>query len=141
MSKFRAVVFGGSGNVGKHLVSTLFNNTPETYSMITLISRRPLPEYDNIENSKGVINVRVVTDINQVGSEDLSGYDAAFMLLGAGQPSKLEKDDLFRIDYTLPVQFAAACKRGGVKHFSALSSVGADSTLTYSSITKSAAGG
>lgn len=80
---YRAVVFGGSGNVGKQLVATLFANAPETYAKITLISRRPLPEYDDIEKYKGVISVRVVPDMNAVGSEDLSGHDAAFMLLGA----------------------------------------------------------
>lgn len=141
MSGFRAVVFGGSGNVGKQLVTTLFNNAPETYSKITLISRRPLPEYDNYENSKGIITVRVIKNINEVGSEDLSGHDVAFMLLGCGQPSKLTKDELMHVDCTLPIEFANACKRDGIKHFSALSSGGSDSNCTYSSITKTIAGG
>jgi uncharacterized protein YbjT (DUF2867 family) len=141
MPGFRAIVFGGSGNVGKHLVSTLFHHSPEIYSKITLISRRPLPEYDDAETYKGVVTVRVVADIDEVGNEDLSGHDAAFMLLGGGQASKHDKDDLMRIDCTLPVAFAVACKRGGVKHFSALSAYGSDSSQTYSSITKSGAGG
>ena len=80
---YRAVVFGGSGNVGKQLVTTLLANSPETYSKITLISRRPLAEYDDMDKYKGVVSVRVVPDMNTVGSEDLSGHDAAFMLLGA----------------------------------------------------------
>lgn len=82
MAGSRAVVFGGSGNVGKQLIATLFANAPETYAKITLISRRPLPEYD-VEKYKGVVDVRVVRSIDEVGSEDLCGHDVAFMVLGA----------------------------------------------------------
>ena len=82
MSGFRAVVFGGTGNVGKQLVSILHSNSPELYSNITLISRRPLPEYET-EKYKGIVNVKIVADMNAVNEEDLSGHDAAFMLFGA----------------------------------------------------------
>lgn len=134
----RAIVLGGSGNVGKELVNALCNSS--AYDSITLISRRPLPEYDNKDLFGGKINVRVM-DLDRVGHEEYENYDAAFMLLGCGAPSKVSEEELMKIDCTVPVEFANACGRAGVKHMSALSALGADIDQKYNWITKTGAGG
>jgi uncharacterized protein YbjT (DUF2867 family) len=133
----KAIVLGGSGNVGQKMVSALCTSTDPVYSDITLISRRALPQYDG----EAKVSVRVVADLDKVDNEKLEGYDAAFMLMGVGKASQSTKDELLRIDCTIPVAFASACKKGGVKHFSALSSVGADVTAQYSALTRTGAGG
>jgi len=141
MSTVKALVLGGSGNVGQKVVSALCASTDPVYSDITLISRRPLPEYNDPSNSMGKVTVKVVENIDNIGDENLGGYDSAFMLLGVGKASQASKDELLRVDSTIPVAFAGACRKGGVQHFSTLSSVGADISLQYSSITRSGAGG
>jgi nucleoside-diphosphate-sugar epimerase len=132
----RAVVLGGSGNVGARLVHLL--SQPESvYSSVTLISRRSLPQFENSPK----ITVKVFDDLSRLDDETFGTHDVGFMLLGAGKPSQISKDDLFQIDCAIPANFAQACKRNGVQHLSALSSLGADSTQKYSWLTKSAAGG
>lgn len=137
----KAVVLGGSGNVGQKVVSTLLASADPVYSDIMIVSRRPLPEYDDASASNGKVTVRVVENLDHVGEEIFSGFDAGFMLLGVGKASQASKDELFRVDCTIPVAFASACKKSGVQQFSTLSSVGADITQQYSSLTKSGAGG
>jgi oxidoreductase len=132
----RAVVLGGSGNVGARLVH-LLSQTESAYSSITLISRRSLPQFDHSPK----ITVKVFDDLSHLDDESFGTHDVAFMLLGAGKPSQVSKEDLFQIDCAVPVAFAKACKRRGVQHLSALSSLGADSSLKYNWMTKSAAGG
>jgi uncharacterized protein YbjT (DUF2867 family) len=62
------------------------------------------------------------------------------MALGAGKASELGKDELYKVDTQIPVDFAKKCKADGVDHITVLSAVGADPNATYSSLTKSAAG-
>lgn len=40
----------------------------------------------------------------------LAGHDAAFMELGHGKASQATKDDLLRVDATIPITFAAGAK-------------------------------
>lgn len=132
-----AVVLGGSGQVGATLVSLLSND--KDFSKITLISRRPLPEFD--QSAQNRVTVRVVTDLDKIGEEDFSGHDIAFNLMGIGQARLAEKDELLRVDATIPTKFAQACKNSGINHFSNMSALGADIKAEYSWLTKSAAGG
>lgn len=139
-SSIKAVILGGSGNVGKQVVSALCASTDPEYS-VTLISRRPLPEFDNNSGNNSKVKVRVVENMDKLEAEDLQGFDAGFMLMGIGKASQASKEELLRVDCSVPVAFATACKKGGVHHFSSLSSVDADITQQYSPFTKSGAGG
>jgi nucleoside-diphosphate-sugar epimerase len=131
----QAIVLGGSGQVGLKLVEKLVQ-LPEC-SRITLVSRRPLDEYRTHEK----INVRVVADMDNIAELDFDNHNAAFMLMGLGQPSKHTKDELERVDALIPIAFARACQRNKVPHMSVLSAVGADASAQYSNVTKTAAGG
>eukprot|EP01013_Petalomonas_cantuscygni_P010139 TRINITY_DN23134_c0_g1_i1.p1 TRINITY_DN23134_c0_g1~~TRINITY_DN23134_c0_g1_i1.p1 ORF type:complete len:237 (+),score=28.01 TRINITY_DN23134_c0_g1_i1:110-820(+) len=131
----RAVVLGGSGQVGSRLVAMLRDSSD--VERITLISRRPLPEFE--QDSR--IEVRVVDPLDRVDSADLTGHNTAFMMLGFGKASTATKEDLLRVDATIPVAFANACRSSGVSRFAALSAVGSDASATWSSITRTGAGG
>jgi nucleoside-diphosphate-sugar epimerase len=137
----RAVILGGSGNVGSRLVHQLLNTDHSSclFTSITLISRRPLPQFDHLSST--LLSVRIVEDLNNLENEAVENYDAGFMLLGAGKPSQLSKDELAAIDCTIPVKFGQYCAKSGVRHMSILSALGADKTQDYSWITKTAAGG
>ena len=128
----RAVVLGGSGNVGSCIVNSLIN-LPET-EKVTLVSRRPLPE---VEAKSEKINVRVV-NYAAIAAESFEGHNVAFNALGCGAASKVSKETLMEVDATTPVAFAQACKTSGVGHFSSLSAIGADSSQEYSRITRCA---
>lgn len=132
----KAIVLGGSGNVGSRLVSNLLINN-NICSSITIISRRPLPQYQNINK----INVKIIENLNQIEQEDFQSHNVAFMLLGIGRPSQVTKEELMNIDCIIPVLFAKACYNSGIRHISLLSAIGSDVTSEYSWITKTGAGG
>jgi uncharacterized protein YbjT (DUF2867 family) len=134
-------VLGGSGQVGSKLVSKLLQLPRSECSKITLLSRRSL---DNVGADERIA-VKIV-DLDKLGDKAsmddvFKGHNCAFMLMGVGQPSKVSKEELEKIDADIPIAFADACNRNGVKHMSVLSAVGGDSKAKYSSITKTAAGG
>ncbi len=133
----RAIVLGGSGNVGSRLVSQLCS-LDSPYSHVTLLSRRSLPQFDNFSSK---ISIRILSNFNQMEEEIFEKHDVAFMLQGIGKPSQVSQEELEKIDYLIPVQFAKACLKSGVQHISILSAIGADSTQEYSWITKTGAGG
>jgi nucleoside-diphosphate-sugar epimerase len=139
----RALILGGSGNVGSRLVQQLLNteHCPCSFTSITLISRRPLPQYDDHLLSSNLLNIRIIEDLNKLDHEISGNYDVGFMLLGAGKPSQLSKEELAEIDRDIPVKFGQYCAKSGVRHMSILSSLGADQTQKYSWLTKTAAGG
>ena len=139
MTKVSAVVLGGSGNVGKRLVMSLCADTSR-YELITLISRRSLPEF-NDDINRGKIQVKIVSDLEKMNQHPMEKHDVAFMLLGAGKPSMMSKDDLFRVDCSIAVAFANLCEKSGVTHFSALSALGANIDEKYGWLTKTNAGG
>lgn len=138
MVAYRAIILGGSGNVGSRVVSECIKS--DTFSQITLISRRPLPEYD-ADDCKSKVTVRIIPAFETMDAENFEHHDVAFMLMGVGATSKASKEELERIDCTIPVAFASACKRSGVEHFSVLSSLGADASQEYSWLTRTSAGG
>lgn len=62
--------------------------------------------------------------------------------MGIGQPSKVTREELERVDLTIPTAFATASKAAGcVRHISLLSSVGADAEAKPSRLMGTAAGG
>jgi uncharacterized protein YbjT (DUF2867 family) len=143
----QAIVLGGSGQVGSRLVTSLLRLSPEECSKITLISRRPLDEFQNDDR----VSVQIVDYANlSKGDESSSSsmdlmfqdHNSAFMLMGIGEPRKAtSQEELERVDADIPIAFSAACARNGVKHMSVLSAIGADSKQTYSRWTTTAAGG
>eukprot|EP01006_Ploeotia_vitrea_P021188 TRINITY_DN53540_c0_g1_i1.p2 TRINITY_DN53540_c0_g1~~TRINITY_DN53540_c0_g1_i1.p2 ORF type:complete len:276 (+),score=28.85 TRINITY_DN53540_c0_g1_i1:30-857(+) len=136
----RAVVLGGSGQVGGPMVQSMIND--ESYSEILMVNRRHLVQYEGIDKVKQL----VISDLTNVYSELLpllqnGKYQAAFMALGAGKARLLTPEELTRVDLDIPTAFARACKEAGISHFSLLTSAGADHTQEYSRWTGTGGGG
>jgi uncharacterized protein YbjT (DUF2867 family) len=141
VKKMQAVVLGGSGQVGSKLVASLQRLSRDECGKITLISRRPLDGFDGDDR----VAVQVV-DYDKLGDASvvdtiLQNHNAAFMLMGVGQPRKASQEEVERIDADIPIRFSEACTRDKVEHISVLSAYGADPKATYSSWTGTGAGG
>jgi nucleoside-diphosphate-sugar epimerase len=140
VNKMQAVVLGGSGQVGSKLVASLQRLSRDECGKITLISRRPLDGFDGDDR----VAVHVV-DYDKLGDASvdkiLQNHNAAFMLMGIGQPSKASQEDVERIDADIPIAFSEACVRNKVEHMSVLGAYGADPKAAYSSWTGTGAGG
>ena len=122
---YRAIVLGASGAVGSALVRELL--VSPACKEVLMLNRRPV---DNWQNARGKAKLTEhVIDLQQIEAETLrlaQGCTVAFCTFGAGQPTKLSKDEFWKIDVEYPAAFARACKQAGVEHISLLSSIGAD---------------
>lgn len=114
------VMLGASGAVGGEVVNALAA-LPEL-TALTLLNRRMLNlTGDHI--SQHTVNVQDPETYHAF----LPGHTAAICTLGIGEPSKTHPDTFVAIDKTAVLAFASACKAAGVRHFSILSAVGANS--------------
>lgn len=135
--KYIAAVLGGSGSVGKHVLKSLLAD--QDCTKVVLISRRELNDYKSLDPDR--IQVQVCTPLDDLSQANLNQVNVAFCTLGHGSSRKSQKDDLMRVDATIPGSFAKECKEAGVTHYCLMTAVGADESKTWSNITKTAAGG
>jgi uncharacterized protein YbjT (DUF2867 family) len=117
--EFKVGMIGATGAVGGHAVRTLVAMPQVT--QVTLIGRRAL---DNVSSDRVTQHIADVLDPRSYAGQ-LTGLDAAICTLGVGQPTKVPREELVRVDRTAVVGFATACNQAGVRHFSLLASVGA----------------
>jgi len=130
--QFSAIVIGGTGSVGAHLVNKLINSP--LYSQVTVISRRELPPSPKL-------NVVIWNNFDDALLEHpektvaiFEGHDVMFCCLGASRESAIgllynpkKYGKFFRtVDYEYVVGAASAAHRAGVPYFSVVSVLGAD---------------
>jgi uncharacterized protein YbjT (DUF2867 family) len=113
-------MIGATGAVGGHTARTLASLTEVT--RVELFGRR---EVEGLAGSRITQHICDATD-PATYTAHLAGLDAAICTLGVGEPSKVTREELVRIDKTAVLDFAKACKTAGVRHFSLLASVAAD---------------
>lgn len=117
-----AVVLGATGAVGTEVVRALLQSS--RFQRVTTLGRRPL-EIPGAPPERLVSHVVDVFDPSTYESF-LDGHAAAFCTLGLGRPSKVTREELYRVDVAAAADFASACRRKGVAHFSLLTAVGAN---------------
>lgn len=73
----------------------------------------------------------------------LSGTNTniAFCTIGHGSSRNATKDDLMKVDATIPGKFAIACKDAGVSHYCIMTAGGADINSSWNFLTRTGAGG
>ena len=136
--KYVAAILGGSGSVGKYVLKSILAD-PQCERII-LVSRRELDDLKSLDPEK--ITVQVCDPLDHLATNsDLKGTHVAFCTLGHGSSRKSTKDDLLRVDATIPGKFARACKDAGVTHYCLMTAVGSDENAKWNRITKTAAGG
>jgi uncharacterized protein YbjT (DUF2867 family) len=116
------VMLGATGAVGNQTALTLARWPG--LARLSLLGRRPVEGLAGDAIEQHSIDIFAPLSYRDL----LAGHQAAICALGVGQPSKMSKAEFVRIDRDAVLDFAAACKQAGVRHFELLSSVGAGAT-------------
>lgn len=114
-----SVIFlGATGAVGTQALKTLLT-LPEIQK-ISLLGRRPVDWVSAKHVGQHKVDIFSPESYNGL----MEGHNTAVCTLGVGQPSKMSKEEFLKIDQQAVIDFAKACKAGGVRHFELLASVG-----------------
>lgn len=121
MPQRTVAVIGSTGLIGSHLKQRLAPD--DAYDEVRLIVRRPA----DASPPKVVMKLVSFEDYESLKLA-IDGCDAVFSAIGTTQKNvKGDKAAYRKIDYGIAVNAARACSETGVRHFSLVSSVGANS--------------
>ncbi|HEY0067769.1 MAG TPA: NAD(P)H-binding protein [Flavisolibacter sp.] len=117
-----ATLIGATGLIGSHLLQLL--EADNYFSTIRLLVRRPF------KASSSRTEVKLVDFADHESYRlGIYGSDAVFCAVGTTQKKvKGDMDAYRRVDYDIPVRAAQFCALSGCRHFSLVSSVGANSS-------------
>lgn len=136
---YNFAVLGASGNVGRKVVHYLSLNN--RVSNIIVLNRREVQELQGIEKVRSLLVDMDKIEDSIANNEELKDVDGLIITMGVGASSKSTKEELIRVDVTIPSNCAGAMKKRGVKHVSLMTAAGADSESTESMISGTNAGG
>ncbi len=119
-----AVVLGATGAVGGNIVRALMESS--AWPRIATLGRRSLPAWESHAN-RLTQHITDVLDPKAYGPL-LAGHSHAFCAFGIGEPSKVNPERFQRVDIDAVRAFAEACRAMGIRHFTHMTSVGADPT-------------
>jgi uncharacterized protein YbjT (DUF2867 family) len=124
----RAILLGATGAVGGHVLAELLRSP--AFTAVTTVGRRA----KELASPPAKLAQHVVS-LDEPASYRpfLAGNDAAICTLGVGQPSKVARDEVWKIEVDYVMAFATACREEGIAHFSLMTSVGSDakSSIDY----------
>ncbi len=129
--KYKAIVIGGSGAVGSNVLNQLFNS--ESCESVIFLGRKNL-DLTKFSGNTSKCKQEIVDFDNLAANQSLfQGIDTAFCTLGVGQPSKVSKEEFWKIDVEYASSFSKLCAESSVRYFSLLSAVDAnpDSKVHY----------
>ena len=113
-----AVVFGGTGLVGNHLLKILIND--DYYSKVKVFTR------SKIEIIHHKLEIIETNFINIESLKDKISADSCFFCIGTTKKNTPNKMEYRRIEYNIPIEIAQIAKKNLVKNFSYVSSGYAD---------------
>ncbi len=120
----RAVLLGATGAVGHNVLAETLRSP--AFASVTTLGRRPVAGVE-VAGAAGKLTQHVV-DLGDPGSyrDRIAGHTTAICTLGVGEPSKSTPAEVWKVEIDYVMGFAAACKEAGVRHFSLMTSVGAN---------------
>lgn len=117
----RAILLGSTGAVGGHVLAETLRSP--AFTAVTTLGRRVT---DLAEPPAKLLQHVVRVDDATSYRSFLAGHDVAICTLGVGQPSKMARDEVWKIEVDHVMGFANACREAGIAHFSLMTSVGSD---------------
>jgi uncharacterized protein YbjT (DUF2867 family) len=115
----RALLLGATGAVGGHVLAELLRSP--AFAAVTTVGRRPV----ELPAPPAKLTQHVVKVDDPASYRPLlAGHDTALCTLGVGEPSKMKRDEVWKIEVDYVMGFAGACREEGVQHFSLMTSVG-----------------
>ena len=123
MKQIHAIVIGATGAVGRFLVSQLLENS--RVKSVTIFVRKNITS----ENKKLIVHK---IDFSNIGehSEKIVG-DVLFSAMGTTLKDAGSRKKQYLVDYTYQHNFAKIALKNGVKNYSLVSSVGANSKSLF----------
>ncbi|XP_014783415.1 oxidoreductase HTATIP2 [Octopus bimaculoides] len=120
-----AFVVGYSGEVGRHLLEAL--NRAKVFNRVVLIGRRMI-NLDHIgpEFEQNVVDFNLLEDYAHL----FKGLEYGFCTLGTSHGS-IQSAEFVRVDHDYVLKTAEVAKASGCKHFSVVSSNGADRNSNF----------
>lgn len=119
----KAVVAGGTGLIGSHLLQYLEED--ETIDEVLALTRREKP------NGKKVKWLTVDFDDPNELEKACQGVDIAFCCLGTTMKKAGSKEAFRLVDHDYVIRFGRASKSGGARLFSVVSAIGSDSSSRF----------
>jgi uncharacterized protein YbjT (DUF2867 family) len=120
----RVVLLGATGAVGRNVLAEALRSP--AYGTVTTLGRRPVDIAEG-GTPPGKLAQHVV-DLQDPASYRalVEGHTTAICTLGVGEPSKATREEVWKVEIDYVMGFAAACKDAGVRHFSLMTSAGAN---------------
>ena len=123
MKQFHAIVIGATGAVGRFLVSQLLENS--RVKSVTIFVRKNITS----ENKKLIVHKIDFSNIRE-HSDKIVG-DVLFSAMGTTLKDAGSRKKQYLVDYTYQYNFAKIALKNGVKNYSLVSSVGANSKSLF----------
>lgn len=134
MTSFKSLIFGGSGAVGRELVDYLLQSSQ--YSKITLITRKTLERWKNLNSEKlNLISVEsldfLINDLNKIKEliPDIESYNSVFNTLGGRVETG--EEEVRKIENVYTLKTLEICEKYNIPHFSFCSSNRADKNSIF----------
>ena len=134
MSEFKVLIFGATGAVGRELVDYFLNS--KEYSKITVIVRRKIDRWENINKDK--LNIILVDSLDFLIDNlskikefipDIETYNSVINTLGGRV--KIGEVEFRKIEYTYVLKTLEICEKYNIPHFSFCSSNKADKNSSF----------
>jgi uncharacterized protein YbjT (DUF2867 family) len=117
----RAVLLGATGAVGRNVLAEALRSP--AFAAVTTLGRRPVEGLEAV----GKLAQHVVDLADPASYRDqVTGHTTAICTLGVGEPSKSTPAEVWKVEIDYVMGFAAVCKEAGIRHFSLMTSVGAN---------------
>lgn len=124
-SSRKVLLLGATGAVGGHVLAQALRS-PQ-FATVTTLGRRPASPPASFAVPPGKLAQHVVDVADPASYRHLlAGHTDAISTLGVGDPAKLPREEVWRIEVDYVVAFASACRQAGVERFSLMTSVGSD---------------
>lgn len=123
----RAVLLGATGAVGRNVLAEALRSP--AFASVTTLGRRPVDGAEAVDAAgAGKKLTQHVVDLADPASyrDRIAGHTTAICTLGVGEPSKSTPAEVWKVEIDYVMGFASVCKEAGVRHFSLMTSAGAN---------------